>query len=61
MKDEVGGDFTITPDSALQLMGSSSASGTVFPLSQRGHIGLSIPQRSPKFRPHGSPGPPRAA
>jgi SRSO17 transposase len=60
-EDEVGGDFTVTPHSALQLMGSSSASGTVFPLSPRGHVGLSIPQRSPKFRPRGSPGPPRAA
>ena len=31
MKDEAGADFTITPHSASPLMGSWSASGTVFP------------------------------
>lgn len=31
------------------------------PSARAGHVGLSVPQPSPKFRPRGSPGPPRAA
>ena len=57
-----GADFTITPRYALQLMGSWSLSGTVFPPLPAPVILDSLPPgQPPDFRPRGSPRPPRAA